>query len=117
VGGEPRAVYFKPQGVPMTDLQAVILPVEGLEALRLADLERLEHDQAAAQMGISRPTFSRVLTEARSRVSLALVNGWVLRIEGGDYQVAPEAPAPTQPPGGGGGFGRGRGRGRRRGQW
>jgi len=38
-------------------------------------------------MGISRPTFSRVLAEARTAVAKALTNGWAIRIEGGHYTI------------------------------
>ncbi len=107
VSAPPRAAFFKPQGIPLRDLSEVVLPVEGLEALRLSDLENLDQETAAQRMGVSRPTFSRVLAEARGAVSRALVAGAALRIEGGDYQVA-------GPGGCGCGRGRGGGGGRRR---
>jgi predicted DNA-binding protein (UPF0251 family) len=92
----------------------VILPVEGLEALRLVDVEALDQETAAGKMGISRPTFSRVLAEARKTVAKALVNGWAIRIEGGDYELAA---GPDLGPGVRGGPGRGRGRGRHGQKW
>lgn len=88
IAAMPLVTFFKPQGVPMDSLRGAVLPVEGLEALRLADFEGLDHDQAALGMGVSRPTFSRLLNEARHIVATALVKGWALRIDGGDYQVA-----------------------------
>jgi predicted DNA-binding protein (UPF0251 family) len=93
VGQQPIAVFYKPQGIPMHRLKGVILTVEGLEALRLADAEGLEHQQAAEMMGISRPTFSRVLAEARRTLATAVANGWAIRIEGGSYEVAPHSEA------------------------
>jgi uncharacterized protein len=89
VGRHPLAGFYKPQGVPMDQLKGVVLTVEGLEALRLADAEGLDHQQAAEIMGISRPTFSRVLAEARQTVATAVANGWALRIEGGAYEISP----------------------------
>ncbi|MGD9608947.1 MAG: DUF134 domain-containing protein [Desulfovibrionaceae bacterium] len=56
----PKATYFKPQGIPLRDLQEVRLSVEGLEALRLADLEGLTAEAAAVGMGVSRHTLSRL---------------------------------------------------------
>ncbi len=100
VRGFPAVGLFKPQGVPLSGLRGVVLPVEGLEALRLADVEGLDQERAAALMGVSRPTFSRVLSEARAIVARALVNGWAIRIDGGDFEV-------VSPPGRGGGLGRG----------
>ena len=38
----PDVTYFKPRGVPLSDLEVVSLAVEELEALRLVDVEGLE---------------------------------------------------------------------------
>ena len=102
----------------MHELKGVNLPLEGLEALRLVDVDGLDQETAAGMMGISRPTFSRVLSEAHRLVGRALVNGWAIRIEGGEYAVDGE-PIPVRTRGGGhrgrGGRERGGpGRGRRR---
>jgi uncharacterized protein len=93
VGRAPFHTFYKPQGVPLEGLTGVNLSVEGLEAIRLADAEQMDHDQAAALMSVSRPTFSRVLGEARHIVARALSNGWALNISGGDYRIVePEEP-------------------------
>jgi predicted DNA-binding protein (UPF0251 family) len=89
VARKPIAVFYKPQGIPMHRLKGVILSVEGFEAMRLADAEGREHQQAAELMGISRPTFSRILAEARQTMATALANGWAIRIEGGSYEISP----------------------------
>lgn len=89
---QPLANFYAPQGVPFGRLRGVTLTLDGLEALRLADAEGLEHEQAAELMGISRPTFSRLIAEAREVVAKALVNGWAIRIEGGNYQFAGDTP-------------------------
>jgi predicted DNA-binding protein (UPF0251 family) len=68
----------------MRSLKALPLSPEGLEAMRLADVEGLEHTAAAAVMEVSRPTFSRLLAEARTTVATALVQGWALDIAGFD---------------------------------
>lgn len=88
----PSANFYAPQGVPFGRLRGVTLTLDGLEALRLADAEGLEHEQAAELMGISRPTFSRLVAEAREVVAKALVNGWAIRIEGGNYEFAEDTP-------------------------
>ncbi|MBU1741059.1 MAG: DUF134 domain-containing protein [Proteobacteria bacterium] len=107
VSAQPVATFYKPQGVPLHKLQGVVLPVEGLEALRLADAQGLNQTEAAEQMGISRATFCRVLAEARSVVARALSQGWAIRIEGGDYRLTGQPEEPGRKPG----MGRGRGRG------
>jgi predicted DNA-binding protein (UPF0251 family) len=80
--------YYKPRGIPLRDLAETVLSLDGLEALRLADAEGLEQADAAAAMGISRSTFSRLLAEARTAVAAALTTGQALRIEGGPVATA-----------------------------
>ncbi len=105
VAAQPRVRHFKPQGIPLADLAEVQLAEDGLEALRLADVEGLYHDEAARRMNVSRPTFGRILATARRTVAEAITMGHAIRIEGGSVeQVAPPR---------GGGRGRGRGRCRR----
>ena len=83
VAAPPRCSYFKPAGVPISRLEDVALSVDELEALRLADLEGLYQDAAAARMGVSRPTFARIVEASRRKVAEALVHGRALRIGGG----------------------------------
>lgn len=103
----PVHTFYKPQGVPLEALTGVNLSVEGLEALRLADAEALEHAEAAQRMGVSRPTFSRVLSEARRTVARALSNGWAIHIDGGSYRVVDDDRPVTGPGRRRGGQGRG----------
>lgn len=84
----PRVSVFKPAGVPLRELEEVVLTVEELEAIRLKDLEGLEQEECADRMQISRPTFQRVLGSAREKIALALIEGRALRIEGGNYRLA-----------------------------
>ena len=85
VGEAPRADYFKPRGIPLAQLEDVVLNVEELEAMRLVDLEGMYQEDAAKEMGVSRQTIQRMITEARAKVIGALVSGKALRIEGGSY--------------------------------
>jgi len=89
VGGEPSVTLFKPAGVPGRALEQLPLAVDELEAIRLVDLERLSHEQAAAVMGVSRQTVGRVLERGRAKVAEALVAGKALIIGGGQYRVEP----------------------------
>jgi predicted DNA-binding protein (UPF0251 family) len=85
VGEAPRTDYFKPRGIPLSQLEEINLTVEELEALRLVDLEGMYQEDAAREMGVSRQTVQRMITEARAKVIQALVAGKALRIEGGSY--------------------------------
>ena len=71
----PTCTYFKPAGIPMTSLEEIVLAVDELEAMRLADVEGIYHEQAANQMGISRRTFGRIIESARKKVAQALIQG------------------------------------------
>lgn len=116
VGQLPQANYYKPRGVPLTMLQHIELTVDELEAVRLADLEGLYQEEAAARMNVSRQTFGRIVEAAHKKIADALVNGKALSIQGGPVEVAgPGAgePGPGCRRGGPiGGLGRCRRRGR-----
>ena len=81
----PETTYFQPHGLQQSFDKTIILSVEELEALRLVDLEDLTQEEAAAKMGVSRKTLWTDLQRARKKVIDALVNGYALRIQGGDY--------------------------------
>ena len=93
----PSVTYFKPAGIPLRVLEEVCLSVEEAEAIRLKDTEGLEQEQGAEKMNISRPTFQRVLGSARQKIADALLNGKAIRIEGGNFEMAPQI-MPLQPP-------------------
>jgi len=78
---------FKPAGTPSSELEVVVLTVDELEALRLADLEGLYQESAAARMNVSRQTFGRIIQSARSKVASVLVDVKALRIEGGTFEM------------------------------
>ena len=85
IQNQPMVNMFKPCGVPLRDIKTIRLSLEELEAIRLVDVEKMEHIDACKLMNISRPTFSRVLSSARRVVAEALVNGFALIIDGGDF--------------------------------
>lgn len=93
ITGKLETAGFRPIGQPAWSLPVVTLPLEGLEALRLADREGLYQEAAAERMGVSRPTFARILARARAVVAEALVDGKVLLVE----QEGPAVEAPAEP--------------------
>jgi len=88
VACHPGAAYFKPRGIPLRLLDEVVLPLDGFEALRLADYEGLSQEEGAERMGVSRATFGRIVKAARRVVVDALLHGKALRIEGGEVVMA-----------------------------
>jgi predicted DNA-binding protein (UPF0251 family) len=69
-------------------LDEVVLTVDELESMRLADFEGLYQEQAAESMHVSRQTFGRILESARKKTVDALINGKAIRIEGGVIKMA-----------------------------
>ena len=84
---EPPCAVFKPAGVPAQLLEEVVLTLDEFEALRLADLEGLYQEEAAASMNVSRQTFGRIVDAARRKTAQALILGQALRIEGGKVEM------------------------------
>lgn len=85
VSREPLVSVYKPAGIPAKDLHEILISVDEFEAMRLADFEGLNQREACEVMQISQPTFNRSLASARKKIAEAIVEGHVLRIEGGNY--------------------------------
>lgn len=85
VDREPDCSRFRPEG--LRSAGSVELFVEELEAVRLKDTEGLEQAECAAEMGVSRATFQRILQSARGKIASALVEGRTIIIKGGNYMV------------------------------
>ncbi len=84
VKNPPKHNLFKPTGVAINDLEVINLTIDEFEAIRLADLEGLDQQEASERMGISRPTFTRLIQKARLKVATFLVESRGLNIEGGN---------------------------------
>jgi predicted DNA-binding protein (UPF0251 family)/DNA-directed RNA polymerase subunit RPC12/RpoP len=85
---EPPVSVYKPAGIPAKELEEILITIDEFEALRLADFEGKSQREASVIMQVSQPTFNRILSSARSKVAKGLVQGSVLRIEGGRYVLA-----------------------------
>lgn len=80
----PLYTNFKPAGIYARDLKQVILSLDEFEAIRLSDFIGMSQEEAALEMEISRPTFTRLIEAARKKMSDFLINGKILRLEGGN---------------------------------
>ena len=85
VCGLPNIKAFGPLNGDIDHETPIILSVEEFEVIRLIDLEGLEQEQCAERMDVARSTIQRMYIEAKRKVADSIVNGKVLRIEGGDY--------------------------------
>jgi predicted DNA-binding protein (UPF0251 family) len=82
-------VFFVPQPGAAPGADFVLLTLDELEALRLADLEGLGQVEAAERMNVSRQTFGRIVEQARRKVAAALVHERGIGIEGGVIRFHP----------------------------
>jgi predicted DNA-binding protein (UPF0251 family) len=92
IGVMPGKTCFQPEGATPSSFEVVLLTLDEYEAIRLADLEGLYQEQAASRMNISRQTFGRIVEAAHRKVADVLVNGKVLKIEGGSVSMKAEKP-------------------------
>ncbi|MCD6233104.1 DUF134 domain-containing protein [bacterium] len=77
----PNVTYFKPRGLPLSELEEVNLKIDELEAIRLCDLKDLSQEKAAKKMNISQSTLQRALTSARKKIADALINSKAIKIK------------------------------------
>ena len=82
----PKILQFSPRGKPGRP-DEIELKVDEYEAIKLADLQGYDQSEGAMAMGISRPSFGRILRNGRTVIADALVNGKIIRIRTGDVQV------------------------------
>lgn len=86
----PSVQYFKPAGIPLRDLEEVVLLPDEVEALRLADLEGLYQEECARRMEVSRATFGTIVASARKKTAQALVQGLAIRLQGCETGISKE---------------------------
>lgn len=84
VSAPPLFSSFKPTGVQRRILTQITVTLDEYEAIRLADYKNMDHIDASAAMGISRPTFTRLLESAHHKLAEFLLEGKEIIIEGGN---------------------------------
>jgi len=85
VGDVPDVNYFKPRGIPLTELDSVELKIEELEAIKLVYYDGKKRENAAKSMGVSRRTMERELKSGLKKIIEALLCGKAIEIKGGYY--------------------------------
>lgn len=80
----PLLTEFKPTGIAASMLDPIMLTLDEYEALRLSDQLGYSQEEAAEEMEISRPTFTRLIEKARKKLVDFIVEGKMLVIEGGN---------------------------------
>lgn len=85
----PNNLIFTPledTGLPSSGGE-VVMSVDEYEAIRLIDREGFSQEECAASMRIARTTVQQIYSSARQKLAEVLVDGLVLRIDGGDYEL------------------------------
>ncbi|HZJ82526.1 MAG TPA: DUF134 domain-containing protein [Clostridia bacterium] len=103
----PEISLFGPINAVNANNEIIIMAIEEYETIRLIDFEGLTQEQCSEKMKVARTTVQGLYSSARNKLSHSLVDGKVLRIEGGDYKLYDDSER---------GHGCGRCRRRRRGQ-
>jgi predicted DNA-binding protein (UPF0251 family) len=93
IAAMPIAAAFGPVSALARAPDQVVVTLDEFEAVRLADLEELYQERAAERMGVSRPTFSRIIESAHRKIAEALVSGKGLKIEGGSVRMDGKGPS------------------------
>ncbi|MBF9002652.1 MULTISPECIES: DUF134 domain-containing protein [Vibrio] len=78
--GRPTNSCFKPNGIPVSELEEIQLELDEFEALRLVDLEGMQQQVAAIEMGVSRQTLANLVKSARKKVIDCIVNSKALKM-------------------------------------
>ena len=75
-----KETIFKPKGIRVCDCEIIELTTEEQEALRLKNIQDLDQNECAETMNTSQSTFQRILKSAHKKISLALIEGKVIKM-------------------------------------
>lgn len=83
----PLSCEFKPSVNGSKSTESVVLTVDEYEAIRLIDHEGFTQEECGNFMKIARTTVQEIYTNARRKISVALIEAKPLLINGGDYRL------------------------------
>ena len=83
----PEDNKFGPLGLGKNQKDFINMEIDEYEVIRLIDLEGFSQEECARQMDVSRPTVQRIYMDARKKLAMSLVDGKVLKIQGGSYRL------------------------------
>ena len=78
---DPGVKYFKPQGIPLWELEEIILSREEIEALYLKNIKNFSQVLCAQKMETSQSTFQRILVGAYKKITIALIGGKAIKVD------------------------------------
>ena len=80
----PKSSVFSPVGQKRKK-NPIFLTIDEYEVIRLLDKEGFSQEQCGEYMDIARTTVQQIYASARKKIAEALVEGFPIRIEGGNY--------------------------------
>lgn len=83
----PNNNIFGPIDIPKISCNPVVMTVEEYETIRLIDLQGRTQEECADQMEIARTTVQQIYQGARKKLAELIVEGKVLTIEGGTFEL------------------------------
>jgi len=87
ISGKPEITCFTPEKEDLDSLEPIKITIDEFEAIRLRDYHNVHQKKSAEIMGISQPTFHRILNSARKKISKALIEGNSIVIVGGELII------------------------------
>ncbi len=87
----PESNLYGPLNALKLDKEIIIMSVEEYETIRLIDLEGMMQEECAENMSVARTTVQKIYNDARKKLSESLVNGNIIKIEGGDYKLCDDS--------------------------
>lgn len=90
ISEEPHIRCFKPERDDLNNLDSIEILIDEFESIRLRDYLDIQQKRSAEIMGVSQPTFHRILSSARKKIADALINGNPLVIVGESQVISYE---------------------------
>lgn len=87
----PKSDLFGPLNIKNLNEEIIIMTVDEYETIRLMDLEGMTQEECAEKMNVARTTVQRIYNDGRLKLAKSLVNGDILKIEGGDYKLCDDS--------------------------
>lgn len=86
ISKEPEIRCFKPEREDADSIEPIEILIDEFEAIRLRDYHDIQQKRSAEIMGVSQPTFHRILSSSRKKIAKALIDGNPLVIVG-EYHI------------------------------
>ena len=67
------------------DFESIKMNLDEFEAIRLGDYNNIKQKEAAELMGISQPTFHRIINSARKKTAMSLIEGRKIEINNENF--------------------------------